>query len=315
MERALERIDLIEKARLFSEDLYAQNQIERPNGESPFYKVSLGDKYRPKDAVTLLLDTSPSFFGHKEVMFASFTSWVILPNDPNVRLELIGLCIKRLLAKAEAIASEDFSENSILMRDLIARHLIAGPQFIEQIYVPFGGGMELLSDFGSRTIADHLFDDERKSFYTILKMMASCLYVASCTSEDGSVQPTVNKAVATVRTFIDPKIMSRASIYAKWAECKDTIAWICAAESIELEIGTLLDKLLQANATFEEHGKLFEKWARRAKFFCEHVLRRMPDSELYEANIRPLRKVEPERFSLNLLTPSDVAFTKKAYSL
>jgi hypothetical protein len=121
--------------------------------------------------------------------------------------------------------------------------------------------------------------------------------------------------VATVRTFIDPKIISRASIYAKWAECKDTIAWICAAESIELEIGTLLDTLLRANATFEEHGKLFEKWARRAKFFCEHVLRRMPDKELYEANIRPLRKVAAERFSLNSLTTSDVAFTEKAYNL
>lgn len=314
MERVFERSDLIEKARLFSEDLYTQNLIERPDGELPFYKVSLGDKYRPKDAVALLLDTSPSFFGHKETTFAGFASWVILPNHPGVRLELIGLCIKQLLAKAEAIALEDFGENSVLMHDLIARHVIAGPQFIEEIYAPFGG-MEQLSDFGSRTAADLLFDDERKSFYTIKKMMASCHYVASSTPANGSVQPSVNKAVATVRTFIDPKIMSRASIYAKWAECKDTIAWICAAESIRLDNGTLLDTLLQAGATFEEHGKLFHRWARRARFFCEHVLRRMPDSELYDANIRPLRKVESERFSLDLLTASDLAFTKKAYNL
>ncbi|MBY3565718.1 hypothetical protein [Rhizobium laguerreae] len=314
MERVFERSELTERIRLFSEHLYAQNLVERPDSELSFQEVSLHDRYRPRDAVALLLDPSPSFFGHKETMFAGFASWVILPNHPAMRLELIGLCIKQLLAKAEAIALEDFGENSVLMHDLIARYVIAGPQFIEEIYAPFGG-MEVLSDFGSRTAADHLFDDERKSFYTIKKMMASCHYVASSTPADGVVQPSVNKAVATVRTFIDPKIMSRASIYAKWAECKDTIAWICAAESIELEIGTLLDTLLQANATFEEHGKLFDRWARRAKFFCEHVLRRMPDRELYDANIRPLRKVDAERFSLDLLTPSEVAFTKKAYSL
>jgi hypothetical protein len=314
MGEILERGDFIEQIKLFSECLYEQKLVERPDGERPFHEVSLLDKFRPKDAVALLLDSYPSFFGHKEAVFAGFAGWVIAPSQPLIRFELIGLCIKELLAKAETIALQEFGKSSVLVRDLIARHVIAGPQFIEQVYAAFGG-MDMLSDFGSRNTADHLFEEERKSFYTIKKMMASCHYVASSTPADGPIQPSLNKAVAIVRTFIDPKIISRASIYAKWAECKETIAWICAAESIDLATGTLLDALLDANATFANHGKLFERWARRAKFFCEHVLQRMPDRELYDANIYPLRKVEAEQFSLESLTPSDLSFVRKAYSL
>ncbi|MDV4155865.1 hypothetical protein [Rhizobium brockwellii] len=309
-----EHDDLIEQVKLFSESLYVQKLVERPDGERSFGEVSLRDTYRPKDAVALLLDPAPSFFGHKETMFAGFASWVIAPNEAQIRLEFIGLCIKELLAKAEETAQKQFGKTSILLGDLIARYVIAGPQFLEQIYTPFGG-MEILSAFGSRNTAEYFFGDERKSFYTIKKMMASCEYIASNTPADGPVQPSVNKAVAIVRTFIDPQIMSRASIYARWAECKDTIAWIYAAESIKLKSGsTLLDALLAANATYSEHGKLLQKWARRAKFFCEHVLRRMPDTDLYDANIRPLRKVEREQFSLDLLTLSDISFVEKAYS-
>ncbi|EJC74363.1 hypothetical protein Rleg10DRAFT_2842 [Rhizobium leguminosarum bv. trifolii WSM2012] len=314
LKKLTNRGSLIKEVELFAERLYAQNLVARPDNERSFHEVSLGEKYRPQDAIALLLDPSPSFFGHKEATFAGFTSWTMAPTKLDLRRELIGFCIKDLLAKSELSALDEFGERSILMRDLIARHIIAGPQFVEQIYAAYGG-MSVLSEFGSRLTLDYIFEDKRKSFYTLTKMMAACHLVADCVPSDGPNQPSVNKAVVTVRAFIDPKIMSRASIYATWAECKSTIAWIYAAESLRLKNSTLLEVLLNAEATFEEYGEMFGDWARRAKFFCEHVLRRMPDRELYDSNVRPLRKVELQPFSLLPLSPSEEALVRKAHKL
>lgn len=305
---------LAEEVQSFTELLYAQRLVPRPRGEKPFYDVGLADDFRVKDAVKLLIDTSPSFYGHKEVMYAAFVSWVVAPSNASVRLELIGLRIKEMLAKAELVALRDFGNCSPVMCDLVARYVVAGPQFIEQIYVPFGG-MENLSDLGTRAIADHVFDDQRRSFYTIIKMMAVCEHVAANTPLTGKVYPSVNKAVAAVRAFIDPKILSRASIYAKWAECRDSVAWIYAAASIRLDGGTLLDALTRANATYESHGSYFGRWARRTKYFCDHVLKRMPDADLYSRNVSPIRALDGEQFPQFALTTSDLESLKKPHSL
>lgn len=314
MSKFYDRKGIFAAATAFADAIYNEEITERPVDEKPFYAVCLGEDYLPDHAIKLLLDPEPSYFGHKEATFAGFVSWVVAPNQPNVRLELIALCIIELLANAEKLASEELGKESFVLCDLVARYVFAGPQFLEQIYAPIGG-MDQLSDLGSRGIADHLFDPQRRNFYTICKMMAACHYVADKAAASDLIQPSVNKAVATVRKFTDSKIVSRASIYSQWAECRETIAWIYAAESIQVQRGTLLDALLGAAASFGEHGNLMVEWAGRAKFFCDHVLRRMPDEDLYQSNLLALRDVQPRRFDCDTLSDKEIASVVAVYSL
>jgi hypothetical protein len=309
-----DRKELIAAAAAFADAIYNGEIPGRPAGETPFHTVCLGERFISNHAVKLLLDPEPSYFGHKEATFAGFAGWVIAPNQPNIRLELIALCICELLAKAEALALEEFGEESLILHDLLARYVYAGPQFLEEIYAAIGG-MDQLSELGSRTTADHLFDPEKRNFYTICKMMAACHYVADTTAANETIQPSVNKAVMTVRKFTDSKIVSRASIYSQWAECRETIAWIYAAESIKLQPGTFLEVLLSASASFDEHGNLMAEWAGRAKFFCDHVLRRMPDEDLYQSNLRALRDIPPRRFDCDALSDKEIAFVDAVFSL
>lgn len=281
--------------------LYVQPLIARPDGEKVFGEMCVL-KFDAPAVIRLLLDPSPSFYGHKEATFAAFLSWVLAPDDETLRLEFIALAIKRLLAKAEEKAAE-LELSSPLHLDLAARYVIAGPQFIEQIYCSTSG-MSLMAEHGSPAVTDIAFDLDRSPINTINKMMVYCHHIAD---DPGNGQPSVNRTIEVVGRIPEHGISSRSAIYAEWAKCKDNIALIYAASSIKRGSGSLLDDLLTGDAEYAKYTSYLPEWIGRARYVCEHILVQMPDDQLYQINVKPLRQVDSLPFSPRTFTASELA--------
>ncbi|MGR9061305.1 hypothetical protein ACU8NH_36600 (plasmid) [Rhizobium leguminosarum] len=277
--------------------IYEQPEVERPDGEGLLAEMfAEGGEFDPGKAATLLLDTQPSYYGHKEAMFAAFSTWVIAPGDEQMQLEFVASSIKASLRKAEQLAQE-FDENlSPVEADLVARYLIAGPQFIENLYYPFTG-MDLLSDYGAPETIETVVEGRERRIYTLVRMMDLCHYWSSVDFEDSVLGPSVNRAIDVVERFPDPDTVTRSGIYDAWAELKSNIALIYAADSLELDGDeSLLSSLMEGTVDFDRHYQLFHSWMRRARYICDTILSKMPDRVLYTSNVSVLLDVEGEPF-------------------
>ncbi|KQQ38292.1 hypothetical protein ASG19_04345 [Rhizobium sp. Leaf306] len=273
-----------------AERFYAQPLVARPDGEKMFPEMCC-TKFNAEAVLRLLLDPAPSFYGHKEAAFAALLSWTIAPEDDGIRLEFIALAVKRLLAKAEDQAfALDLS--SPLHADLAARYLIAGPQFIEQIYAAISG-MALLAEHGSPAITEIVFEVDRVPIGTLNKMMTYSHYLAD---DQARGQPSVNRAIEMVGRIGEHGISSRSAIYGQWAKSKDNIALLYSAASIKIGGNTLLDSLISGQINLSKYQRYLQTWIARARYVCEHILRRMPDEQLYLNNVKPLMLVDPHAF-------------------
>ncbi len=277
--------------------IYGQPEVERPDGEGLLAEMfGEGGEFEPRKAATLLLDARPSYYGHKEAMFAAFSTWVIAPGDEPMQLEFVVHSIKASLRKAEQLA-QDFDENlSPVEADLFARYVIAGPKFIENLYYPFTG-MDLLSDHGAPETIETVAEGRDRRIYTLMRMMDLCHYWSCVDHDDPMFGPSVNRAINVVERFPDPDTVTRSGIYDAWAELKSNIALLYAADSLELDGNeSLLSSLMKGTVDFDRHYQLFHSWMRRARYVCDTILSKMPERTLYTSNVSVLLDVEVEPF-------------------
>jgi hypothetical protein len=254
--------------------------------------------------VRLLSESTPSFYGHKAATYAAFCGWMLDPNGDKLILDLVALTVARLMAEAEERASE-IADTSPLEADMIARYFIAGPQFIEQIYYGIAG-MSLLDDIATvEAIRAELAEDSRQQ-YTVLEMMRFCHYWAS--NPAPNMVPSVNRAVNAVGTVKDSYLSSKASIYEFWSGVRETIALNYAASSIIVgdEDVVLLDEILDGTVDYEKHKEFLGELFGRARFVCDHILKKMPDQNLFETNVAPLDSVEAIPFAHFPLTDKEL---------
>lgn len=281
-----------------ADKLYLQPLVPRPEGEKPYAEMCVL-RFDAGAVIQVLLDPDPSFYGHKEATFAAFLSWVLAPDEEGFRDEFIALAVKRLLAKAEDRAAK-LELSSPLHTDLTARYLIAGPQFIDEIY---SCTSPLLPEYGSPLVTEKIFDLDRGPIYTLNKMMAFCHHIAD---DPNKGKPSVNRAIEMVGNIREHGISSRSAIYTQWAKCKDNIALIYAASSIRRGKGWLIDDLVAGEIDYSKYIKHFPEWIGRARYVCEHILRQMPDDQLYARNVKPLGQVAAVGFSHPTFAPNEL---------
>lgn len=164
--------------------------------------------------------------------------------------------------------------------------------------------MSLLAEHGSPGITGTAFDLDRGPINTINKMLVYCHHIADDRSKG---QPSVNRAIEMVSRIHEHGVSSRSAIYAEWAKCKDNIALIYAASSIKRGSGSLLDDLLTGDAEYAKYAKYLPAWIGRARYVCEHILDQMPDEQLYQINVKPLRQVNSLPFSPRTFTALELA--------
>jgi hypothetical protein len=293
-----------EIANKFSNMACELNMVERPDDEPFFAESYLSEKFDAARAVRLLSDPAPSFYGHKATVYAALCGWMLDPAGEQIILDMVVQTVARLLAEAEKEAAE-ITGISPIEADMIARYFIAGPQFIEQIYHGIAG-MALLDDIASMEANAAEFAEGDRQQYTVLEMMRYCHYWASNPSPN--IVPSVNRAVNVMKKLNESKaaedsgFSSKASIYEHWGGIRETIALNYAANSIIVgddEDGyiVLLNEIRGGTAEYEKHKKFLGELFGRARFVCDHILKKMPDQSLFEANIAPLREVDAIPFS------------------
>ncbi|UHS63457.1 hypothetical protein HRR99_17935 [Agrobacterium vaccinii] len=290
------------------------NFVERPDDEPLFAESYLLHGFDSSRAVQLLSDGAPSFYGHKDAVYAAFCGWIFSPpsvggddddNSDGFILDLVAASVMRLLGEAEEIASE-LPYGSPLNQDILARYFIAGPQFIEQIYNAICG-VRLLNEIASEGDIKIAVSEDYRAESTVLQFIRYCHYWSS--NPNLKIKPSVRRGINAVKQEVDPERFwaSEAAIYDVWGKMKHTVALRYAASSIVMDHGVLLDEWYDGNFDYKEQSNLVPLLLGRARYVCDHVLAKMHDFEVYAVNVEPLKKVSPIEFDLFRLDKTELA--------
>lgn len=272
------------------------NFVERPADEPLFAQSYLLDGFDSSRAIQLLSNDKPSFYGHKEAVYAAFCGWVFAPLSDGFIFDLVTACVVRLLAEAEEIA-EEIPDCALIEQDIFARYFIAGPQFIHQIYGAVCG-MQTMNEAPSDNEIQLALLEDYAAMASVLQFMRYCHYWAS--NPKLNIKPSVRRAISAVKEEIENKNLwaSEAAIYDVWSTMKNTIALHYAATTIILGDDVLWDQWSDGKFDYREHMEVVPLLLGRARYVCEHVLAKMHDPELYKINLEPLKDIEPIGFDV-----------------
>lgn len=329
MDDPLGRFDANEIERLkarFQELVAASIVVPRPIDELPFEKIALEESFRAKDAVKILLDKSPTYYGQKECLFGAFCAWVIEPSAYEIREHLVRHTAIGIVDQSEIIA-EMLTGKLETFADFFAKNFICGQQFLNEIYYVVGA-RSAYSDLASRDFIGISISADSKTINSTIRMMDYFHYIVLNHDDNRHFNPSLNKgleAIVKVKHHLrDNKgkeevsgfpetIVSRTVIYDSWTRRKETVALIYAASKIKSGKSTLLDRLMSAEAYFPKEFSKFEKWLGMARYFCDVVLSRLQDSEVYTKNVSALSLVKPVKIPPARLNPFEIDILKKKF--
>lgn len=302
----------LEKLRVAFFDLVGQSPIvPRPETEASFTKIALEKKFRAGDAIKILLDKAPTYYGQKECLFAALGAWVAEPLEQGLRQKLVYQTALEIVQSAE-LKADDINGKYDRFSDFLARYFICGTQFLDEIYYE-SGGIHIYVEASSRELLGITMSMNNSSIYSTIRLMAYFHLLSENFNSDKYFHPSLNKGLLVIRDVkrelkadlsmdVDVKLrdslVSRTIVHSAWTERKESLALLYASSLIKSgREKTLLDRLLEADLSFDRDFKLLERWLGMARYFCEVVLSRMHDDDLYKKNVGPLSLVEPRRFT------------------
>jgi len=280
------------------------NFVERPADEPLFAESYLLDDFDAFRAVQLLADDRPSFYGHKEAVYAAFCGWIIDSTSDGLIYDLVSDTVWRLLGEAEDLAGE-LPFGTMIEQDIFARYFIAGPQFIEHLYNGIGG-IAGTSASSREEVYDAINSDHRAKV-SVLQFMRYCHYWAS--TPNLNIKPSVRRGINAVKQEVDTDNFwaSESSIYDVWSVMKHTIALSYAASTIVVADGVLSDQWDDGSFDYREQCGFIPLLLGRARYVCDHVLLKMHEPTLYKINAEPLREINPLEFDVFPFEPEELA--------
>ncbi|MFP7571757.1 hypothetical protein [Marivita sp. S2033] len=111
--------------------------------QAEFAKICLGKKFNAKAALPILLDNTESNGVFKNFLFAGFCGCVVDPTDNVHSHFLMELEAKRHIVRSEGLYEIDDDEGSDGL-DIIARYILTGEDFDQDIFHPLGGNIAVL---------------------------------------------------------------------------------------------------------------------------------------------------------------------------
>jgi len=239
------------------------------------------DNFDPKVVIERLLDPKPTYFAHKNILFAGLSAWVVAPHYPHLVKEAMILAGMSQLADLEAKKQKEFPQAPQLA-DVVIR--IAGPgiDFYRDFYYPAGGLHRVV-----KARSPHLMRRSLKAASKYIgfqvEMMRICHYHAehlqgSETFRQASLDWSSRALEDLIKVDSTPTIVSyhsknrpdiKRTINAhnckkKSAPYSPSATLIYAASSINLENETLLAALCRGAVSFRKHGHYLPMWLGRA---------------------------------------------------
>lgn len=249
--------------------------------------TALVGRYRADAVLKILLSDKTYYPGYKEVMAASFAGWLIAPHYPKLRQDLMIRAALDHMDRAEVSAGINADSPFTMEKDIAARYLFTGIDFLIEIYDCLGG----YNAFSEAPSLDELWeglDGIEKTINTAARAIAFLHHAVDRFGRPGfQFAPSLNKAVTVLDTLkatknfpYKEKYVSRSLLHERWSQNKQTLALVYAASTIRVGRKTLLDKLLSGLFSYEEHQRHLGLWVGRARYVATHIFARMADLDL-----------------------------------
>ncbi|MGO7665319.1 hypothetical protein ACC697_23035 [Rhizobium ruizarguesonis] len=260
---------IIAKIYAFAEQVKTdlQHSDLKPRHRKSFSKIALGRQFDASAAIEVLLDDRPSVLGLKEALFAGLLGWIASPDSSNpVRLSIITSVIETM-SEAEQV-SQKLLGTSDMTADTLARHVIMGSRFFEEIYFPIGG-FAAFADANSREVWGYIHESESKVLHTSMKILAYAHFAILKFGDQDCPPPSLNKGIAIVRKLNSLELekarrdnpdnnkrskerVSRTLIHNYWTRSKNVLALRYAAWSIKVNSNTtLLDVIFSGKTDYK----------------------------------------------------------------
>lgn len=275
----------------------------------PLTTYALGS-FKPKLVLERLLDPRPSYFAHKDILFAGLCAWTVGPKHPLLIDEAIVLAGASQLAAIERRHQQQLPQAPMLA-DIVTRVGGPGIDFYQDFYYPAGGLQRIIKARSPKLMQRSLQAASREIGFAI-EMMRVChdhamrlkdrtrYRVASFISGGQAVSEllTLNKTkggiVNTLLCANPPKrTVDGLNSKKKADKFSPSAAMIYAAYSLRYEGDTLLSLLCRGETTYKKHGHLLDEWAGRASFVAKSVISPMYVREGMSEQIEYLSSIQP----------------------
>ncbi|MCJ2127570.1 hypothetical protein [Methylobacterium sp. E-045] len=250
-------------------------------------------KFNPKLVLERLLDPRPSYFAHKDILFAGLCAWTVAPKHQFLIEEAMVLAGAARLAAVEKEIQGQLPEAPMLA-DIITRVSKPGIDFYQDFYYPVGGLQCIIKTRSPKLMQRSLQAASREIGFAV-EMMRVCHYhaihlqdrkryrLASYASggqalsdllvTEKSIGGVVNPLLAVIlkkNRTVDALNCKKKSDRFKWSA-----AMIYAAHSIKYDGDTLLSLICSGAANFAEDGHLLAEWVGRAAYVASKVIELM----------------------------------------
>ncbi len=257
------------------------------------------DRFDPKIVIERLLAPEPTYFAHKDILFAGLTAWTVAPQYPHLVREAMILAGMSRLADLERKRQKEFPQDPFLA-DIVSRLNGPGIDFFQEFYYP-AGGLYRAVNARSPVLMRRSFAAASKNIGFQVEMMRVCHYhaerlqsrgkfcQASFESSSDAVAKLVTKDMTpwiksyhsdknkeTMRTINAKNCKTKAAKFIKPASL------IYAASSIVVQGGTLLDILCEGNAIYADHGIYIGEWIGRAVYVEAKIISPMYHRKKYD---------------------------------
>lgn len=274
----------------------------------------------PADLVLrILLDDGTYYPGYKDVLTAAFGGWLIAPRSHEAREWLMIHAAATFMETAAASVGSE--EHLIIQKDIAARYLFIGPEFLKEVYDRLGGH-QAFADVPSLDDLWDAFERIERPIFTAARAIAYLHYAVDQFGRPGiRFYPSLSKAIAVLEDIrlrignhsFKERYVSRSLLHERWSQNKQTLALIYAASTIQVNRKTLLRIILDGLLSYPDHGRYFRVWVGRARYVSMHIFSRMEDHELERKTDRLLGDVKAISFKPPKLDEIERAIVKEKF--
>ncbi len=267
---------------------------KKPLGQKSFSEIALGPLFDSKAAMNAITAPPDGYQSFREVMFMGICGWMTSPRDSTYALLLMRHGVLDHFADLEG--RSELRGLSVIQADYAVRYLLAGDDFLTDIFYPLGGH----GAFSTSISREHLQDWHWGQADSIRKLATACgvLHFAQTHFSDNRKYHSISqqRAVAALTKLNKGKSV-RSTLLKRWSENKSSLALLYAASTIKYGDQTLLDAVLSSAVKARNFLPASHQWLSRARYFCDTVLATLEtDDEQYSANLTLLDSLEPMKF-------------------
>lgn len=296
-------------------------EVECEKGHEWPVAIARVGRFKAELVLKIILSDEQYYPGYKEVLTAAFGGWLIAPRALVAREALMIHAAVAFMEKAEALVGNH--ELLTLQKDLVARYLLVGPQFLTEVYDCLGG-YQAFADVPTFDELWDAFDSIEKPIFTVARSIAYLHHAVDLFARPGlQFAPSLNKAVSVLDELkrrigsenYKKQYVARSMLHQRWSGNKQTLALIYAASTIKINRKTLLRLILDGFLSYDTHAAYLEIWVGRAKYVAEHIFARMDDAALARKTHKLLGNVvaipfQPPKLDLNEVDCFDKIFRK-----